>query len=121
MSRIKYDLKPCPFCGGAVSIEIIDDEFSMVCCQQCASSTSFGVEFEDGTACNATPLETVKKWNSRTKGMTKQQIEKATNVCQEMEMLVASTKEDIKDSKSVTEVWNKMDKLHKDVEQLLLR
>lgn len=47
-----------------------------------------------------------------------EQIKKATNICEEIEMLVASTKEDIRDSKSMTEVWNKMDALHEDIEQL---
>lgn len=50
-----------------------------------------------------------------------EQIKKATDICQEIEMLVASTKEDIKDSKSMTEVWNKVDDLQRDIEQLKLK
>lgn len=53
--------------------------------------------------------------------LIKEEIKKATNICEEIEMIVASTKEDVKDSKSMTEVWNKMDVLHKDIEQLKLK
>ena len=64
MAEIK--LKPCPFCGGKVELELVDDEFYMVCCENCSSATSFGKTYKDGTARDATRAETVKAWNKRT-------------------------------------------------------
>ncbi|MGN0608970.1 MAG: Lar family restriction alleviation protein [Oscillospiraceae bacterium] len=64
MSEIK--LKPCPFCGGKVEIECLDDEYFYVTCSNCHSSTSFGFVYKDGTARDATKAETVKAWNKRT-------------------------------------------------------
>lgn len=59
-------LKPCPFCGGNVELELVDDDFYMVCCDKCNSATSFGYTYKDGTARDATKSETVKAWNKRT-------------------------------------------------------
>ena len=59
-------LKPCPFCGGKVKIECIDDEYYYISCERCCSSTSFGKVFEDGTAADATKAESIVAWNRRT-------------------------------------------------------
>ncbi len=67
MSEIK--LKPCPFCGGEVKLDHVDNEFYMVCCDNCSSATSFGYTYKDGTARDATRAETVKAWNKRTVGI----------------------------------------------------
>ena len=64
MSR---ELKQCPFCGGEVKIDSVDNEFSIVFCEKCGSATSFGIVFEDGTAGDATKAETIEKWNRRIK------------------------------------------------------
>ena len=58
-------LKPCPFCGGKVTLEEFDDEAYMITCGNCHSATSFGIVFEDGTAGDATKEETVTAWNRR--------------------------------------------------------
>ena len=59
------ELKPCPFCGGKVKVECVDDEFFYISCESCASGTSFGKVFEDGTAGDATKEETISAWNKR--------------------------------------------------------
>lgn len=61
----KTKLMPCPFCGGEAELELVDDEFYMVCCENCSSATSFGYTYKDGTARDATRAETVKAWNRR--------------------------------------------------------
>ncbi|MGN0553360.1 MAG: Lar family restriction alleviation protein [Oscillospiraceae bacterium] len=63
MREIK--LKPCPFCGGEVELEHVDNEFYMISCSKCSSATSFGYTYKDGTARDATRAETVKAWNRR--------------------------------------------------------
>ena len=56
-------LKPCPFCGGKVKIECIDEEYFYITCEKCCSATSFGKVFEDGTAGDTTMIETIEAWN----------------------------------------------------------
>lgn len=52
--------------------------------------------------------------------MTKKQkemnIELAVNYAEELKMLVSSLCEDIKDSSSMTEAWNKIDRFYRDAE-----
>ena len=56
------ELKPCPFCGGKVTIENIandkDDEYYMVQCEyeDCGASCCFG---------EGTKKEIIKRWNRR--------------------------------------------------------
>lgn len=61
----EMELKPCPFCGGKVKIECIDDEYYYISCERCCSSTSFGHVFDDGTAGDATKIEVITAWNRR--------------------------------------------------------
>lgn len=58
-------LKPCPFCGGKVELDFVDEEFYIVRCDKCASATSFATELEDGTAEDSTKEETISAWNRR--------------------------------------------------------
>lgn len=54
--------------------------------------------------------------------MTKKQkemnIELATNYASEIQMLASSLVEDVSDSESMTEAWNKIDRFYRDVELL---
>ena len=63
--QTEQELKPCPFCGGEVEIECIDKEYFYISCENCCSSTSFGIVFEDGTAAEATKAESIEAWNRR--------------------------------------------------------
>lgn len=66
------ELKPCPFCGEAAKLEVIDNEFYYVSCENCGSSTSFGKVFEDGTATDSTEAETLAAWNNRNDSINSQ-------------------------------------------------
>ncbi|MGN0610072.1 MAG: Lar family restriction alleviation protein [Oscillospiraceae bacterium] len=66
---VEIKLKPCPFCGGKVELECLDNEYFYVTCENCSSATSFGKTYKDGTARDATRAETVKAWNKRTVGI----------------------------------------------------
>ena len=54
--------------------------------------------------------------------MTKKQremnIKLATDFMEEIKMLASSVMEDVSDSKSMTEAWNKIDRFYKDVESM---
>jgi hypothetical protein len=48
----------------------------------------------------------------------KMNIQLATNYAEEIKMLASSLAEDVNDSTSMTEAWNKIDRFYKDVESL---
>lgn len=75
------ELLPCPFCGGEAELVCVDGEFYMACCKKCHSSTSFAKVFEDGTAAEATKIETITAWNTRYNSMiVKQNGNNCTNI-----------------------------------------
>ena len=53
-----------------------------------------------------------------TKKLKKMNIELAENYADELKMLVSSLCEDIKDSESMTDAWNKIDRFYKDAESM---
>ena len=53
-----------------------------------------------------------------TKRIEKMNIELAGNYADELKTLVSSLCEDIKDSESVTDAWNKIDRFYKDAESM---
>lgn len=53
-----------------------------------------------------------------TKKIEKMNIELAENYADELKMLVSSLCEDIKDSESITDAWNKIDRFYKDAESM---
>lgn len=71
------ELKPCPFCGSKVEIAESSEYMSDVCdyfvyCNNCDSSWLLGSGWTDYTAATL-----VCKWNQRTDGDIKKQIEAA--------------------------------------------
>lgn len=46
------------------------------------------------------------------------QIEKANQIIDEIQLIISSVKEDVNDSESMTEIWNKVDRMYKDIEAL---
>lgn len=52
------------------------------------------------------------------KKMKKMNIELAENYADELKMLVSSLCEDIKDSESMTDAWNKIDRFYRDAESM---
>lgn len=50
--------------------------------------------------------------------MTKKQIDLVVNYAEELKMLVSSLCEDVKDPKSMTEAWNKIDRFYRDTEAM---
>lgn len=53
-----------------------------------------------------------------TKKLKEMNIELASNYADELKMLVYSLCEDIKDSESMTDAWNKIDRFYKDAEAM---
>lgn len=53
-----------------------------------------------------------------TKRIEKMNIELAENYADELKTLASSLCEDIKDSKSITDAWNKIDRFYKDAESM---
>ena len=56
-------LKPCPFCGSNVKIDM--DDFYMFCCDNCGAGVVFAKVFEDGTAGDCDREESIAAWNTR--------------------------------------------------------
>lgn len=46
------------------------------------------------------------------------QMEKANQIIDEIQLIISSAKEDVSDSESMTEIWNKVDRMYKDIEAL---
>lgn len=58
--RIGEQLKPCPFCGGPVTVRIGIGRLRFFTCRSCGSITSFDSDF-----CNRNPEQAVNAWNRR--------------------------------------------------------